>query len=505
MKRGLLLLVLSLLIISEVYALSVTLNAPNDGNSTNVTTIEFNCSVTETQFSMSSIKLYTNTSGSWAQTGSTASGNITSASFTVSSITAGNYVWNCLAENSNANTAWAASNYSFTVSTLSFSSTIPNQTITEDTTSANAFDLDTYFTGATFYTVSGNTSINLSIDSGNQVSITGNANFTGTQNVTFTGRFGSSSITSNIVLINITNVNDPPYIIANISNQSTGKNENFTVDMTDYFAEHDPNANITYTLTATDLSASQNGTDLKIIPDTNFEGAETVYITASDGSYSARSNTFTITVGSENTAPTIDSFSPDSNPTLSINDTQDFTISASDEDNDTLTISWEVNNEDQENSGTTLTFTAVEDGIFTIEVFVSDGTEEASKSWTVTVGAALLEEPEVASILVASETAAVCGNGIAEAGEDCSTCALDVACAEGFICKQGTCEAKTGAGRAIAILALSTLGIIIIAILIYYFTTLKKKGQPQQTTFKYTPASEAAPPSSYTDFYQSKK
>ena len=478
---------------------TVTLNEPNDANTSNQTTIIFTCSVSDS----SSITLYTNMSGSWAQTGSTVS-DVSDASFTVSSIAQGKYIWNCFAENANTGTAWASSNRSLIVSTLAFSGTIPDQSWTEDTNNSNAFDIDTYFTGATSYSVSGNTSIIVIISTDNVVSFSPAANFSGARTVTITGSNGIATASSNSFILNVTNVNDAPYLLANISNQSTAKNINLSLDMSKYVADPD-NQSVNYSISATHFTASKENNKLLITPAKDWEGTEAVTITTSDGTYSVNSNSFTITVGSGNAAPSITSKSPESNPTIEPGDSQEFSITASDAEGSSLIMTWYVDGIVQETTSSTLKFTPEEEGVYTVKVAVSDGTSETSYTWTIIVGKGLLKETEVASIIGEQTTTEVCGNGIVEDGEDCSTCVLDVPCGAGSVCTEVICEAKGSSTRAIGIFILVVFGIVGIAILIYYTTTVKNSGRkPSQTQYS-SGRVEQVPPSDYTDFYQKRK
>ncbi len=505
-KEGLMVIILVLLFLPFVLGLSMSLNSPSSGNTTNMTSIIFSCTATETG-TISSIALYMNTSSSPWTAVSTQSNSSTSANFLVSSLSQGTYIWNCLATNSNSETASASSNYSLTISTLAFSGIIANYSITEDTNSSALFDLDSYFTGASSYTFSGNSSILLSIDSSNQITIEPSANFTGSQNITITGVYGSSTKTSNEILINVTNTNDAPLMTNSLSDITLEKNTVTTLDMDDYFTDIDPSTTWNYSLSASHISLSQDGETITLTPETDWEGSESATITASDGSAEITSNSFAITVGStSNTAPSIDSYSPDSDPNLEVGDTQDFTITTSDAEEESLTITWTLDDATQSDTDESYSFTASEEGVFTLEATVSDGIDKTSQSWTITVGEELISDTEVDSILAKQGSeSSVCGNKIVEEGENCSSCALDVSCGSGSICTQGVCEQKKSATKAIMIFALVSIGILFFAILIYYFTTLKKGAPPQKgNTFQYTPVG-TSPPVDYTDFYKGKK
>lgn len=496
MKKSLIVLIL-LILLPSITALSVTLNSPATANTTNMSTIDFSCTASDSTYSISSIALYTNTSaGAW-QAVSTMTNGTTTAIFRLSSLSAGSYIWNCFAINANNDNASATSNNTLSISSLAFTGTIADQTINEDTLSSNVFDLDTYFTGAASYTVSGNSSINISIDAGNQVSIISTANWTGKENITFIGHYASSTVSSNTLQITINNVNDPPYPIQNISNQNTAKNTAFSLSMSSYFAD---DSNLTYTLTAEHITAAQNSSTVTFTPAADYEGAITAIITASDGSYTAASNNFTITVGTASTL-SITSFSPDANPSISIGKTQDFSITVS---ASSPSYAWYIDDINQNATTAAFSYTPDKEGVHTIKATATDGANTVEKTWTVTVGQANIQTTELSSILTSSEKTAVCGNNIIETGENCATCTLDAACSSGSVCNKGICEQTANIGNALLILLSITIIIILIGIAIYYFTILKKE-KKTQNAFQYRPSgSQFGPPSDYTDFYNKK-
>ncbi len=504
MKRGLLILLL-LIIIPSVSALSVTLNAPTDAVSNSSTSFLLNCSVTEETYSMTSIKLYTDTSGTWAET-SSSSGNISSAQFPVSSLSDGTYTWNCLAENANFDTAFASANYTFTVSTSTFSGPIANQSWAEDSNNSDVFDLDTYFSGATIYTVSGNSSIRVEIASDNVVTFSPVPNWTGSEIVIFTSDIGA---TSNSVNLTVTAVNDAPSSILNFSNKTLDRDENYSLDMTSYFEDIDGDA-LNYTISNSHFTIAENGDTITIIPEVLWTGSEEVYITASDSAMSAQSNTFTISVGtvtttttSSNNAPTVDSFTPDSDPSIVEGDSVDFSVTASDSESESLTYTWYIDDVDQSHSESTFSYAFATAGTFTIKVEISDGTDITTQSWSVTVQTE--EEIEVASILSDSEDAIVCGNGVAEEGETCTSCPMDVQCDSGYICNSGVCEEKKSSTKAILIFFFTIVFIVVIGGFIYYYTTLRKSGVSKVTKPGVSLGKRQAPPVNYTDFYKGKK
>jgi len=86
---------------------------------------------------------------------------------------------------------------------------------------------------------------------------------------------------------------------------------------------------------------------------------------------------------SVNQAPVITSFSPINNPTITLGNSQLFTVNADDED--PLTYTWKLDNTEVGTNSNTYTYTSSSLGAFNVEVSVSDGISSVSKSWVLTV------------------------------------------------------------------------------------------------------------------------
>ena len=87
-----------------------------------------------------------------------------------------------------------------------------------------------------------------------------------------------------------------------------------------------------------------------------------------------------------NSAPVIDSFAPENTVPLYIGESQEFTVSASDADEDELSMQWFVN--DVAVDGAVFDvyeFSATEIGEFEIKVLVNDNKDSTTKKWTLTV------------------------------------------------------------------------------------------------------------------------
>ena len=94
-----------------------------------------------------------------------------------------------------------------------------------------------------------------------------------------------------------------------------------------------------------------------------------------------------ITINIPNHPPTIESYSPSQTTvTASIGSIINFTIEASDQDNDNLTFRWELNGEQVAN-GTNYTFIAFENftGTNTLRCVVDDGEATTTVTWTIVV------------------------------------------------------------------------------------------------------------------------
>ncbi len=356
MKRGLLIITILLLFLPATMAITVTLDAPSNPTTT-WSTVTLNCSATDTA-ELTSIALYTNQSGSLTLISTeTVTGTSAEASFTLSDQAAQSFEWNCEATNTDTATAQAASNSVVNIKAPVFSGEISNITIEEDSSSSNAFDLDTYFTseGTISYTVSGNNEINISIDSNNQVTFIPDEDFYGTETIQFTASDSYLSTTSNYVTINITAVNDAPKITTNFSNLTINQDSSTTLTLSNYFTDPEGDTiNYTVSTLGSNLNVTISSATATITPEASWSGTTTVIFNASDGNASKLSSTITITVNSSsNNAPTIDTYSPTSSPSIEIGESQDFIITYSDDDNDTLTISWTIDGTTQSTTDVT--------------------------------------------------------------------------------------------------------------------------------------------------------
>jgi len=119
----------------------------------------------------------------------------------------------------------------------------------------------------------------------------------------------------------------------------------------------------------------------------DYESAGTYNVTVivSDG-VNQTSHEWTLTVLNVNRPPTVDSYYPDSNPTISEGESQVFNVTYSDPDGGLLTVQWYLNGS-LVGSDDNYTFTADYDsaGVYNVTVVVSDGLAQTSYEWTLTV------------------------------------------------------------------------------------------------------------------------
>lgn len=138
-------------------------------------------------------------------------------------------------------------------------------------------------------------------------------------------------------------------------------------------------------------------------------------------------------------APTIESYQPTENVSLPPGGMQAFTITKP----GNATASWYLDDEAIEGAtGDSYTYQNATAGTHTVKAVVSEGGEEASHTWTVTVAGEAEggeTEPEAAEEI---EEASACGDGTCDAGEDCLSCEKDCECGSGEACEAGLCVEK---------------------------------------------------------------
>ena len=367
--------------------------------------------------------------------------------FYIQNIPNGIYEWNCTARDvTNAEVTVALSNQ-YTVSLYIDSKQIPNFEWPEDT-SNSSLNISEYFTYSgdlpVAYAWSGNSNIAIS-QSNEFITFTPNANWTGTETITFTATETNSNpavTNTTTVLLNVTNVNDPPYLKQELQNISWNQDTDEGIDLDDYFTDTDGDV-LSYSISSlTNINATiDNSTNtLTLTPNANWTGTETTTIIASDLYLNVSASVNLIVKASQiqqtNTPPNIDTYSPtETQITLDQGSTQTFSITKSDPESNTLTVKWYVDGViiGGVNSDSYI-YVPSSAGTYQLKAEVSDGTYTAQQSWTLIVKAST-GTPTPA----ANESKPICGDDSIDVGENCENCPNDVKCREGEICKEGKC------------------------------------------------------------------
>jgi len=235
---------------------------------------------------------------------------------------------------------------------------------------------------------------------------TPDANFNGLNYITFTAIDSSLNTTSsNNVTISVTNVNDAP-TTPNLISPEDGSNVTSSEGKatlrwdTSIDVENDP---ITYYVFVSndnsDIRFNKTTSDTNL-PLTNLDSSTTYFwnVLANDSLLnSSKSTTFNFTIIRDNDpvinlwnwSNTLTNSTTDTSPTVAENKTLNFTIIASDPDNDPINFTWFIDNEETSNVQNfsfdlTENFTAA--GNYVIKLQVQDNnSNSAEQEWQVTV------------------------------------------------------------------------------------------------------------------------
>ncbi|MEM2779950.1 MAG: DUF2341 domain-containing protein [Candidatus Bathyarchaeia archaeon] len=124
-----------------------------------------------------------------------------------------------------------------------------------------------------------------------------------------------------------------------------------------------------------------------IVPSSYTTKGETWYFTVkpSDGTeYGETQTSPSVTI--TNSPPKIDSYFPETDPTINEGESQMFNITYSDNDNDPITIQWYLNGTlVSTNDNYTFEANYTSAGTYNVKVVISDGQDEDSHEWTLTV------------------------------------------------------------------------------------------------------------------------
>ena len=393
-------------------------------------------------------------------------------------------------------------------------SIIPNLTWPEDTIN-DTLNLSMYFSDTekrnTFtYSASSADDIEVSINSNTGIATIKPAkNFSGVRELRFTASDGTLSNTSNYVMLNVTSANDPPTMTRKIENRTWVKNTQMTVKVNEYFEDVDKDK-LTYTsvVAGRHVTVTMDPDGIATLaPEKDFLGTDSVVFTVTDpAGLAASSNTVYLElIGDvDNKLPTINSIDP-AEKSISLNqgDAKTFTITKSDLENDNLNVKWYLNDALVAENADSYAFIGGSTGAYTIKVDVSDGLGMVSTSWQVNVaGAEVIQEiPK-------------CGNGIVDAGEDCESCYLDVACLEGEQCINKLCTRTEKESNTAWIIGI--IGIVVAISVVAAFWYMKKKkeelfGTAKSITIEPNKKTNVkglggeSPAADISDFYYAKK
>ncbi len=491
MRREVLIVLVLALLAQAAAAMDVTQSAPTSGQTLTSGDVLFSCAATDAT-PLTSIILNGNFTGTFQNNYTVAGTGIETSlaiSYTVYNLPNGIYNWNCIA----ANSTWqqASANLTFTVNvpTPAFSGPIPNQTFSAGQTSS-AFDLDTYFTNPSTFIVKGNSTVIVSIGADNSVILSAATAANETLN------FTTGSASSNSILVQVTPAST--LSCSAIANQTWLKNNNLTLTVHCTGAS---NITITSTTPPHITARIANGT-ATLTPETNWIGESSIKFTGTAGSMTASTNNITLIVTGLGSPPKIDAYLPSTTPQILAGGTQAFSITKS--GNGTLTVKWYLDDTLVAGAtGDSYTYSGATAGTHTIKAVVSDGTQESTQSWTMTVKAAALEpeaQVNTTSIIGEQSNQPECGDGTCEGTENCGNCKEDCTCANNQVCEKNACAAKTANKPAVVIVL--TIAIILAGIgagVYFYITRKPGDTQKKETSFEKI---QVTPPAEITDFYQ---
>ncbi len=362
---------------------------------------------------------------------------------------------------------------------------LPNLTFQEDTISTS-LDLDDYIKDdearTITYSVSEPSNNKISISTENVLTVTPSANYSGIETMEITFTDGLHTNTTYPILLNVTAVNDAPYLLKDIEDINKTQGSTINIALNNYFTDIE-GTKLNYTISEiTSATIEIENEELIIKPNSDFTGSFTSTVTASDGVLTVSSREFKVILAAaatetqpvvtdtkENKEPTIGSTEPsETSITVQPGEKKKFSIEISDDD--AVSVVWKVNDEEQTSSQTvdngitrsSIEYEFTEEKTHSVIAKVSDGTNTLTTGWTVEV--------------VKTETPGVCGNGFIESGENCNTCAEDAGCSEGESCINAVCIAQEKNSKwkdivLILVIALVTIGLVIFSL--WYYKRLK--------------------------------
>jgi len=229
------------------------------------------------------------------------------------------------------------------------------------------------------------------------VTVTPATNQSGTATITITVEDEGGLQASDSFVLTVNPVNDPP-TISDIADAATDEDTPkgpiaFTIGDVETVAGglvlSKASSNTTLVpLANIILGGAGASRTVTVIPELNGHGSATITITVTDGGGLSASDSFVLTVNSENDLPVISTFNPATPFSMEADASQAFEVSAHDDDGDLLFYAWEIDGVPTGNVTFDMTYspTEVDVGPHAIKVTVSDGNGGTdSHTWNVTV------------------------------------------------------------------------------------------------------------------------
>jgi len=218
-----------------------------------------------------------------------------------------------------------------------------------------------------------------------------------TDSYTFVSNYDSAGIYNVTVVISdglaqasyewsltVLNVNRPPTIDSYTPAETNPEvNEGASLNFTHVSSDPDGDPlSYSWLLDGVEQTTTQNWT---YSPSYEDAGTHNITLVVSDGELTD-SQQWNVTVNDVNRPPIIDSYYPPTNPTVGEGESQLFNVTYSDPDGDPLTVQWLLNGTIV-GSDDNFTYTADYDsaGVYNVTVVVSDGFNQTSLEWTLTV------------------------------------------------------------------------------------------------------------------------
>jgi len=176
---------------------------------------------------------------------------------------------------------------------------IPDVQFDEDDTIEDAFNLNDYFEDRDgekleFKSVYTEPNLFVVIHADGQVDFRTSPNWAGNVSVRFLAEDPSGAFIEDTILVTVVSVNDPPIVLKQIRFTTIGENENWSIDLYEYFLDVDT-SQLIFTCNKPEIQIDQQNHSARWVPD-NKKELRNVIFTASDGNYSVSLEPFDLRV-----------------------------------------------------------------------------------------------------------------------------------------------------------------------------------------------------------------